>query len=144
MVEVRYFIVLPDQIGENKFILTPANDVLALTDFNTCYPVGGFEYEGQQHIIIRAVVPIDFAIVMAENISPEAFDPETGSPLTIKALDELGITHLYGGITKEELFYIVQQRFGIDISGERQIGVDEDGNPEFAPWIISHRFPGEM
>jgi len=65
-------------------------------------------------------------------------------PLTLEAVTQLGIDHLYGGSSVEELCAIIQARFGIDLSGSYDSGsVDEDGNPIMMPHLIPTTILGE-
>ncbi len=80
--------------------------------------------------------------MVAENV-------ESGIALSLEALSAVYITASYGGRDYSwepyyGLYWIVDQRFQIDISGTYDTGAeDEDGNPIMAPYVIPVKIAGE-
>jgi len=114
--EIRYFI-LTELIQPNTALpITPEHDVLPLSSLKLFFRIGGFTYSGQEYHIYRANIPDDLVA--------ELWDHCEGDPLTLEAVHFLGIDGLYGGKDLTELCAIVLEKYGVDLSGTREVEVD--------------------
>ena len=109
----RFFVCKPDQHSGYKSFLMDDDDVLPLDTFINALPI----YSDNEKVILR--VRLDMPTIVELQNQTECADP-----LSLEAVEALGITKAYIGPTIESVF----EKYP-ELEGQRQSGVDDEGNP---------------
>ena len=109
----RFFVVRPDQSAGHKALLMDDLDVLPLDTFINAMSI----YRDSEKVILRVRLG-NGTIAELQN------QTDCADPLSLEAVSLLGITKAYIGPTLESVFLKYPE-----LKGQRQSGVDEDGNP---------------
>lgn len=89
----RYFAVNPDQCKNFRAVFVPENDVLPLDELPNCKQLCKLS-DG------RALLHVLFGDIQIQNVREIA---EVENPLTMEAIDFLGLTNSYVGMTPDEV-----------------------------------------
>lgn len=119
---------LNSELGELSELTEPVDDEPVLDLIKTFYPCASFTHNKIDYTVVKGCVPKE---------ALESFSKFSGKQALSKdSLTSLGLEDVIVAETDQELFDYVLDKFGIDLSGEREVGLDEEGNPMMAPWLI--------
>lgn len=144
-VSAKFWAITEDDIAkltegapDYDVFLISDNDLLPLGNFKTWQKVG----EYNDVIFVKAVLS------MGNQEAMEGFG-DVESVHSIEAVTALDIAGKYMGLEYSwepyaGLFWFIQHKYGVDLSGEYDSGNDdEDGNPVIIPYIKRVFFAGE-
>ena len=123
----RYFIVEPEQAEGYKSNLVPDNDILPLSNLESVI-VATLE-DGRK--IVHAIIPDWLIAEMQEQTGLE-------NPLTLEGVQALGIMGRWAGQDRDSVL-----EYFPELQGQKEIGVDEEGNPIFVDKLMKHKWCGE-
>ncbi len=153
MVVSRFFVIKNTQFSEetddqgNKTgaktpVLVSDDGQTELAQFLTWSQIGSFEHENQNYLVIRAVLDPSYISAMAQAAGPD------GEALSMQTVENLGIAGSYCGAEYSDrpfwgVCWFIQQRFGLDLSGEYEAGTDENGQPVMVTYLRRVTMAGE-
>jgi hypothetical protein len=114
----------------------PEDNEAILDLIKTFYPCAHFTHNMIEYAVVKGIVPQE---------AIESFGKFSGkAALSQDSLTDLGLADVIVASDEKGLIDHVLAKYGIDLSGEHEVGLDMEGNTTMAPWIIPVKMLGEQ